>query len=313
MLAQAVDGLVDLALHGPNPATGAEDARALVARLHPLPPPDDLLGHARFGHLVGYGGSYYAYAYADVAAADAWRALGFGANPVDPRAGAAFGAALAAGCAEDPVEWVEGWLGGRRGPAAGAGWAPDDEAGPPPSPALPFTVATLEPRLRAMYKAVTEGKFADGLAVADDLLHRIPLVAAADRREGDEVKELLTIAREYNVGLRCELARKEAAAAGDAGKAAALAAYFTRAKLQPAHAALALRSAMVTHYKLGNLATAAGFCRRWLEGGAPAKIGAQARQVLAACERAEADAAPVDYDDRNPFDLCSITWTPIYR
>ena len=195
----------------------------------------------------------------------------------------------------------------------GAGWAPDDEAGPPPSPALPFTVATLEPRLRAMYKAVTEGKFADGLAVADDLLHRIPLVAAADRREGDEVKELLTIAREYNVGLRCELARKEAAAAGDAGKAAALAAYFTRAKLQPAHAALALRSAMVTHYKLGNLATAAGFCRRLLEGGAPAKIGAQARQVLAACERAEADAAPVDYDDRNPFDLCSITWTPIYR
>jgi intermediate peptidase len=125
MLAQAVDGLVDLALHGPNPATGAEDARALVARLHPLPPPDDLLGHARFGHLVGYGGSYYAYAYADVAAADAWRALGFGANPVDPRAGAAFGAALAAGCAEDPVEWVEGRLGGRRGPAAGAGWAPD--------------------------------------------------------------------------------------------------------------------------------------------------------------------------------------------
>lgn len=128
MLTQAVDGLVDLTLHGPRPAAAADAARSLVAALHPLPPPDGLLGHARFGHLVGYGGSYHAYPYADAVAADAWATLGFAADPVDPAAGAAFGAALAAGCAEDPVAWVQGRLGGkgRAGAAAGGGgWAPD--------------------------------------------------------------------------------------------------------------------------------------------------------------------------------------------
>ena len=195
----------------------------------------------------------------------------------------------------------------------GRDWAPDDEAGPPRAPRVAVTVASLEPTLRALYAAVTDGKFAEGLTAADTLLHAIPFAAASTRQEADEVKELLGIAREYNVGLRCELARKAAAAAGDTARAAALAAYFTHAALQPAHATLALRSAMVAHYKMGNLATAATFCRRLLDGGAPSKIGAQARQVLAACERAEADAVEVDYDPRNPFDLCSLTWTPIYR
>lgn len=39
----------------------------------------------------------------------------------------------------------------------------------------------------------------------------------------------------------------------------------------------------------------------------------QARQVLAACEKSPVDAVVLDYDPRNPFDVCSITFTPIYR
>ena len=38
-----------------------------------------------------------------------------------------------------------------------------------------------------------------------------------------------------------------------------------------------------------------------------------ARQFLAVCERNSSDAVELDYDARNPFDLCSITFTPIYR
>ena len=150
----------------------------------------------------------------------------------------------------------------------------------------------------------------------------------SSRREAEELKELLAIAREYNIGLRCELARKaiaaDAAESPDAAKRnAELAAYFTHARLQPAHAALALRAAMVLHYKLRCFATAAGFCRRLLElGGAPQKVVAQARQVLAACEQQQQEQsggspanaiADLEYDERNPFDLCSVTFTPIYR
>jgi coatomer protein complex subunit alpha (xenin) len=35
--------------------------------------------------------------------------------------------------------------------------------------------------------------------------------------------------------------------------------------------------------------------------------------VLALCEKTPVDAVPLNYDPRNPFDLCSITFTPIYR
>lgn len=45
----------------------------------------------------------------------------------------------------------------------------------------------------------------------------------------------------------------------------------------------------------------------------PAQMASQARQVLAACERSPQDAVALDYDPRNPFDLCSLTWKPIYR
>lgn len=39
----------------------------------------------------------------------------------------------------------------------------------------------------------------------------------------------------------------------------------------------------------------------------------QARQILAACEKTPTDAVQLNYDPRNPFDLCTITFTPIYR
>ncbi len=39
----------------------------------------------------------------------------------------------------------------------------------------------------------------------------------------------------------------------------------------------------------------------------------QARQVLAACEKSPADTEQLNYDPRNPFDICSLTFTPIYR
>ncbi len=39
----------------------------------------------------------------------------------------------------------------------------------------------------------------------------------------------------------------------------------------------------------------------------------QARQVLTACEKAPADAVRINYDPRNPFDIDSINFLPIYK
>jgi len=209
-------------------------------------------------------------------------------------------------------------------------WDRDAPVQPPSAPALLFAMPALEERVKGAYKLVTDGKFADALRAFVGILQAVPLMAVETRREADEVKELVSICREYSVGLRCEVRRKElaaeaaAAAAGPEGdgarRAAArggaeLAAYFTHCRLQPVHLALALRSAMTVFYKIGNHATCAHFCRRLLELSPPEKMAAQARQVLGACERpGAADADPdVNYDPRNPFDVCCLTFSPIYR
>ena len=40
------------------------------------------------------------------------------------------------------------------------------------------------------------------------MLHIIPLTVVESRKEVDDVKELITICKEYHIALRCELRRK---------------------------------------------------------------------------------------------------------
>ena len=190
-------------------------------------------------------------------------------------------------------------------------WNPDVPSQEPAAPALIYSMAELEDRLGRSYRMVTEGKFSDALKSFTSILLAIPLLIVDSRKEADEVKELLTIARDYNIALRCELKRREAK--DDPVRAAELAAYFTHCNLQRVHLALALRGAMTMFFKLKNFNTCATFCRRLLELNPDEKMATQARQVLAACEKSPVDEVQLNYDPRNPFDLCSSTFTPIYR
>jgi len=191
-------------------------------------------------------------------------------------------------------------------------WNRDAPTQPPSSPTLLYTIAGLEEQLKAAYKLVTEGKFSDALRAFLRMLQVIPLMAVESRKEVDEVKELVGICKEYVIALRCELKRKELRE-DDVGRAAELAAYFTHCNLQPVHMALSLRSAMTIFFKLKNYATCATFCRRLLELNPGPKMAEQARKVLGACEKSPTDEVQINYDPRNPFDICCITFTPIYR
>ena len=59
----------------------------------------------------------------------------------------------------------------------------------------PYTLASLEERLRGMYRAVQEGRFSEALRQVNTLLALIPLTIVLQRREVDDLKELLTITR----------------------------------------------------------------------------------------------------------------------
>ena len=59
-----------------------------------------------------------------------------------------------------------------------------------------YSLNGLEARLKnGVYKAMTDGRFSEGLRQVNALLHLVPLTVVETRREVDELKELLTIAR----------------------------------------------------------------------------------------------------------------------
>ena len=124
---------------------------------------------------------------------------------------------------------------------------------------LPWLIETL----KAAYKHFHQGSFTDSLDAFKTILQGIPLVVTATRSEGNEIKELLDIAREYITAIRIKLAIAEVS--NDPVRSTELSAYFTHCSLQPGHLFLALRQAMVASFKIKNFITAATFAHRLLE------------------------------------------------
>ncbi|KAK9691029.1 hypothetical protein RND81_09G171600 [Saponaria officinalis] len=179
-------------------------------------------------------------------------------------------------------------------------------------PALVFSFSQLEEKLKSGYKSTTAGKLSEALSIFLGILHTIPLIVVESRREVDEVKELIIIVKEYVLGLKMEIKRRELK--DDPKRYQELAAYFTHCNLQTPHLRLALHLAMTVCFKAKNVSTAASFARRLLETNPSSEQQArQARQVIQAAERNMTDAIELNYDFRNPFVVCGATYVPIYR
>ncbi|KAL1213282.1 Coatomer subunit alpha-1 [Cardamine amara subsp. amara] len=190
------------------------------------------------------------------------------------------------------------------------GWSESSSPNIRGPPALIFDFSQLEEKLKSGYKATTEGKLPEALALFLSILQTIPLVVVESRREVDEVKELIAIVKEYVLGLKMELKRREIK--DDPVRQQELAAYFTHCNLQTPHLRLALLSAMAICFKSKNLATASNFAMRLLELNPVASQAKTARQVLQAAERNMTDETKLNYDFRNMFVICGSTNVPIY-
>ena len=190
------------------------------------------------------------------------------------------------------------------------GWSESASPNVRGPPALVFNFSQMDDKLKAAYKATTEGKFPEALRQFLSILHTIPLLVVDSRREVDEVKELIGIVREYVLGLKMEVKRKEMK--DDPIRQQELAAYFTNCKLQKVHMRLVLTSAMGLCFKGGNYATAADFARMLLENSPNEAQAKKARQVVQACGDRK-DGRQLNYDFRNPFVVCGATFVPIYQ
>ncbi|KAF8367713.1 copa-1 [Pristionchus pacificus] len=143
----------------------------------------------------------------------------------------------------------------------------EEAAGRAGLPAIGVKVADLAKKLQAAYQHTTAGKFTEAIDLLRGILLSVPLLVVASKNELAEAEQLIEICREYLGGLLLENRRKELpkSSADELRRNAELCAYFTHFDLQPVHRILTLRSAVNTYFKMKQLKTCMGFCRRLLD------------------------------------------------
>lgn len=173
----------------------------------------------------------------------------------------------------------------------------------------------LQRGLQAGYQLTTAGKFPEAIERFRALLLSVLLLVVETKQEVTEAKHLIEVCREYILGLSMEQDRKALPkdTIEDQKRSCEMAAYFTHLQLQPIHQILTLRTALNLFFKLKNYQTAASIARRFLELGPKPEWAAQARKVLALCEKTPTDEHKLNYSEHNPFVVCGGSQTPIYR
>ncbi|XP_049880521.1 coatomer subunit alpha isoform X2 [Pectinophora gossypiella] len=182
-------------------------------------------------------------------------------------------------------------------------------------PVVTSKLNDLVSQLQQCYQLTTAGKFTEAMERLQRIAQSVPLLHVETKPELSEAQQLLTICREYLLGLRMECARKAMPknTLEEQKRTCEMAAYFTHCKLQPVHQILTLRTALNMFFKLKNYRTAASFARRLLELGPRPEVAQQARKILQACEKTPTDEHQLLYDEHNPFSICGISYKPIYR
>uniref|UniRef100_A0A671KAG7 Coatomer subunit alpha n=1 Tax=Sinocyclocheilus anshuiensis TaxID=1608454 RepID=A0A671KAG7_9TELE len=182
-------------------------------------------------------------------------------------------------------------------------------------PAVGLRLSDLISRLQQCYQLTTAGRFEEAVDRFTAVLLSVPLLVVDNKQEIAEAQQLITICKEYIIGLTMETERKKLPkdTLDQQKRLCEMAAYFTHCSLQPIHMVLVLRTALNLFFKLRNFKTAAGFARRLLELGPKPEVAQQTRKILAACEKSLTDAHQLNYDPHNPFDICPASFTPLYR
>ncbi|KAJ0170762.1 hypothetical protein K1T71_013534 [Dendrolimus kikuchii] len=182
-------------------------------------------------------------------------------------------------------------------------------------PVVTLKLNDLVTHLQQCYQLTTAGKFTEAVEKLQHIVQSVPLLHVETKPELTEAQQLLNICKEYLLGLQMETARKAMPknTLDEQKRTCEMAAYFTHCKLQPVHQILTLRTALNMFFKLKNYRTAASFARRLLELGPRPEVAQQARKILQACEKTPTDEHQLLYDEHNPFNICGISYKPIYR
>ena len=177
----------------------------------------------------------------------------------------------------------------------------------------PLSILTLDSLisdLKQAYTATTNGKFKEALKIFSNIIHSIPLLVLQSKQQVTEANDLITLSKEYILGIELENARKTTK---EAKRQVELAAYFTHINLQPKHLMLSLKSAMKHAYDSKCFLTASIFGKRILQLKPEGELAKKTKQVVQFCDKNPTDAIKLDYDHKNIFVVCGYDHVPIYK
>jgi len=194
----------------------------------------------------------------------------------------------------------------------------NDAGGHPGNTSLPrifVTTKNLIDGVKSGYRFFQGGKFNDSKTAFMKVLCQIPLVVTDNPKEQAQIKQMVSVCREYITAIRIKGAMAEAG--GNPVRATELSAYFTHCELIPAHLVLALRSAMGTAFKHKNYILAASCARRLLElpemsSERNADLKNKAMKVRQKSEQIARNEHDLNYDETKNFEIDSKDLVPIY-
>lgn len=188
----------------------------------------------------------------------------------------------------------------------------------------------LEKDLKECYDLVTKGKFEKAIESFRLLLIKSLFLQTSVEDKAanvDRAIEIIGICREYILALqvwgeRKRITEKEEKEFEDHKRACELAAYFAKLKLSRKHRALVLEQALKVFRarpkEFLKTHAAAIIARRLLEvldASDPKKKDtiSFAERVKASEDEQVNQTINLDYDDKNPYHLCAVTFKPIYK
>lgn len=183
-----------------------------------------------------------------------------------------------------------------------------------PSKFRPFIPGfdTLEENLGVAFKHFRANSLPEAIKTFREIIYTIAVLSVEDEEQEAKCDDVLTLCREYILGLSIELERR-ALDPSDVKRNLELAAYFTRAKLQNAHRVNALQVAMLQSFKNKNYTSASYFAGELLKIVSTGAKAEQAQKIRARADSISSDAVEIDFDPYAEFDICCGSFTPIYK
>lgn len=170
----------------------------------------------------------------------------------------------------------------------------------------------LDEKLTLAFKYFRGNNLPDAIAAFRDIVYTIAVLTVDDEEKQGKCEDILSLCGEYILGLSIELERR-AIEGTNLKRNLELAAYFTRAKLQNAHRVNALQVAMLQSFKNKNYSSASYFASELLAIVPTGPKAEQAKKIRGRADTISSDAIVIDFDPYADFDICSASYTLIYK